>query len=213
MRWSCLRQTLGAGGRLGASLACGGSWSPASTTPAGPDALLDVSSYPDDIRKCGGKNAIVGQPTGHRKIREWSLNVRIALSSVVVLSLASISNAQSPNCRRFKDEKQRMQCLDAQSKAKILSSPAGLAAKAAIAKQLRDPTSTLFSDVEETTTADGTRAICRSVKVKNKRGEYEGGRPFVYVIDTKQGYLLTSGGAGEGLLAFEKYCSGQPTPR
>src|ERR1700682_6296948 len=77
MRWSCLRQTLGAGGRLGASLACGGSWAPASTTPAGPDALLDVSSYPDDIRKCGGKNAIVGQPTGHRKIREWSLNVRI----------------------------------------------------------------------------------------------------------------------------------------
>jgi hypothetical protein len=141
------------------------------------------------------------------------LNVRIAISSIVVLSLASISNAQNQNCRGIKDENQRLQCLNAQSKAKILSSPAGLAAKAAIAKQLRDSTSALFSDVEETAAADGTKAICGSVKVKNKRGEYEGGRPFVYVIDTKQGYLLTSGGAGESLLAFEKYCSGQPAPR
>ena len=140
------------------------------------------------------------------------MNVRIALSFVVVLTPASVSNAESPNCRAVKDQKQRLQCLDAQSKAKILSSPAGLAAKAAIAKQWRDPNSALFSDFEETAADDETKAICGSVKVKNKRGEYEGGRPFVYVIGTKQGYLLTSGGPSEGLLAFEKYCSGPRHP-
>jgi hypothetical protein len=138
---------------------------------------------------------------------------RISLA-VVVWVASGAALAQSQDCRSIADSLERLRCYDAREDAvagqpapsPVAEDPLIVAAKAAVRKLLRDPTSTRFEAVKIATDRAGKKAVCGRINSRNAMDGMTG--PKLFVFDGKYARILVAAEGPEDGTSLGRYLLG-----
>ena len=151
--------------------------------------------------------------------------VRIFTFIFLVVTATPLT-AQTSNCSAIPDRDQRLACFDSVAKtakpalkqtATGKSDPTLAAARAAVARKLKDPGSATFDQLV-LKTAPNTRGepmevVCGTVNAKNSYGGFTGAKPFVYILKVGEVQIVDNNASdGDAFIAtaiYKRFCLGK----
>lgn len=135
-------------------------------------------------------------------------------------------SAQTSNCSAIPDKDQRLACFDSAAKtatpapkqtATGKTDPTLAAARAAVARKLKDPGSATFDQLVRKTApntrGEPTDVLCGTVNAKNSYGGFTGAKPFVYLLKIGDAYIVENNGddtdAFVATAIYKRFCLGK----